>query len=260
MNIVDTHTHLFLDQFNEDRDEVIKRAKDQSVKQFFLPNIDKNTIPGVWKMTTDYPGTCYAMMGLHPCSVGADYKTHLDAVEEALKDQENIYAVGETGLDFHWDDGFAEAQKESFRHHLRWGKATGLPVVIHCRKSFDAIYDILKEENNDQLSGILHCFTGTVEEGNKILDLGNFYLGIGGIITFKNAGLDQVVKNLPLEGLVLETDSPYLAPHPYRGKRNESGYTRIIGEKLATTLDLPLEHIAEQTTANAETIFNVNLT
>ncbi len=259
MNIVDTHTHLFLPQFEEDRNEVVQRAKEQAVNQCFLPNIDKGTIDKVWQMVNDYPGVCYPMMGLHPCSVGNDYQDHLRAVKDQLFNQDGIVAVGETGLDFYWDDGHSDLQREAFKQHLKWAKALQLPVIIHCRNSFDAIYEMLLEENSDTLRGILHCFTGTLEDAHKIFNLGGFYLGVGGIVTFKNAGLDKVVQQLPLNGLVLETDSPYLAPHPHRGKRNESSYTRIVGEKVAAIMDKPLSTVAEQTTTNAEAIFNVNL-
>lgn len=260
MNIADTHTHLFLQQFDEDREAVIQRAKDQDVKQCFLPNIDKDTIAPVWQMVKDYPGTCYPMMGLHPCSVDDDYKSHLEAIKNQLFNQDGIVAVGETGLDFYWDDGHSDNQRNAFREHLKWAKELQLPVIIHCRNSFEAIYEMLLEENSDSLTGILHCFTGTLADAEKMLSLGGFYLGIGGIVTFKNAGLDQVVQHLSLDGLVLETDSPYLAPHPHRGKRNESSYTRIVGEKLANLMDKPLSDVAERTTANVERIFSVKLT
>lgn len=259
MDIVDTHTHLFLHQFDEDREAMIQRALDQAVTKCFLPNIDKDTINAMWKMTKDYEGICYGMMGLHPCSVDSDYKEHLQAIEAELQDTSSIYAVGETGLDFYWDDSHADAQREAFRQHIRWAKTLDLPIIIHCRNSFDAIVEMLQEENDKHLRGILHCFTGNVEQAHQILNLGGFYLGIGGIVTFKNAGLDKTVKDLPLDSLVLETDSPYLPPHPYRGKRNESSYTRIVAEKVAALHDLPLAKIANQTTSNAEAIFDVSL-
>ncbi|PSR05505.1 MAG: hydrolase TatD, partial [Bacteroidetes bacterium SW_10_40_5] len=223
------------------------------INSLFLPNIDKDTIPKVWQMTQDYPGQCYAMMGLHPCSVDEDYKTHLKAVEAELA-KEQVYAVGETGLDFYWDNSCTDAQKASFEQHIEWGKQLKLPVIIHCRESYDAIYELLKKHNDSSLFGILHCFTGTLEEAEKMKDLG-FYLGLGGILTFKNAGVDQVAKDIPLDSIVLETDSPYLAPVPYRGKRNESSYTVHVAKKLAEIKDIKLEEVSEQTTQNAKTIF-----
>jgi len=253
MDLVDTHTHLFLDQFDEDRDQAVQRAQAERINSLFLPNIDKDTIPKVWQMTRDYPGQCYAMMGLHPCSVDEDYKTHLKAVEAELS-KEQVYAVGETGLDFYWDNSCTDAQKASFEQHIEWGKQLKLPVIIHCRESYDAIYELLKKHNDSSLFGILHCFTGTLEEAEKMIDLG-FYLGLGGILTFKNAGIDQVAKDIPLDSIVLETDSPYLAPVPNRGKRNESSYTVHVAKKLAEIKDIKLEEVAEQTTQNAKTIF-----
>ena len=258
--ITDTHTHLFLSQFDEDRDQVMQRAREWGVGYCFLPNIDKDTIQSTWQMTHDYPDTCFAMMGLHPCSVDEDYKNHLEAVEQELFSNKPVYAVGETGLDFYWDDTYQAQQEESFRQHLRWAKQLKLPVSIHVRNSFERVATMLEAENDDHLSGILHCFTGSVEEGQRILNLGGFYLGIGGIVTFKNAGLAEVVAQLPLDSLVLETDAPYLAPHPYRGKRNEAAYTRLVAEKVAEMHQASLDTVAQHTTANAATLFQTTLT
>ena len=257
--ITDTHTHLFLEQFKEDQDAVVQRAKDWGVQKCLLPNIDKSTIEATWQLTRDYPDTCLAMMGLHPCSVGEDYESHLEAVQQALHSDQPVYAVGETGLDFYWDDTYQAHQEESFRQHLRWAKALQLPVSIHVRNSFDRVATILEEENDKTLTGVLHCFTGSLSDGRRILDLGGFYLGIGGIVTFKNAGLAEVVAQLPLQALVLETDAPYLAPHPYRGKRNEPAYTRLVAEKVAEVQGLDLATTASQTTANAGRLFKVPL-
>jgi TatD DNase family protein len=257
--ITDTHTHLFLSQFDEDRDAVMLRAREWGVGYCFLPNIDKDTIQPTWQMTHDYPDTCFAMMGLHPCSVAEDYESHLKAVEQELYSDKPVYAVGETGLDFYWDDAFQAQQEESFRQHLRWAKQLKLPVSIHVRNSFERVATMLEEENDDALFGILHCFTGSVEQGQRILNLGGFYLGIGGIVTFKNAGLAEVVAELPLNSLVLETDAPYLAPHPYRGKRNEAAYTRLVGEKVADLHHSTVDAVAYQTTQNAATIFQASL-
>lgn len=257
MQLIDTHTHLFLPQFDEDRPEVIQRAQEESIQKFLLPNIDKDTIADTWQMTEDYPEACHAMMGLHPCSVGGDYKEHLKAVEKELGSDKPIYAIGETGLDFYWDDSYVEEQKTAFRRHLKWAKEMKLPVVIHCRNSFEAIYDMLIEENGPDLEGVLHCFTGSLGDAGKILGAG-FYLGIGGILTFKNAGLDQVVPELPMDRLLLETDSPYLAPQPNRGKRNESAYMIHTAKKLAEVKGMGLAEVAEETSANAKRLFQLS--
>ncbi len=257
--ITDTHTHLFLSQFDEDRGQVIQRAKEWDVVYCFLPNIDKDTITATWQMTYDYPGTCFAMMGLHPCSVDNDHETHLSAIEQELNSGKPLYAVGETGLDFYWDDTYQAQQEESFRQHLRWAKQLKLPVSIHVRNSFERVATILEEENTQDLFGILHCFTGSLEEGQRILNLEGFYLGIGGIVTFKNAGLAEVVRDLPMDSLVVETDAPYLAPHPYRGKRNEAAYTRLVAQKVADLHQAGLDTVAYQTTRNAANIFQAPL-
>lgn len=250
MEFIDTHTHLYSDQFKDDRDEAIKNAIEEGVAKFFLPNIDASSIEGMKELEKKYPGKCYAMMGLHPCSVGANYEKELAVVEQELA-QRNFVAIGEIGIDLYWDKTFIKEQEDAFRRQIQWAKKYNLPIVIHCREAFDEILSILDDENDEQLSGIFHCFTGTVEQGQHILNYGNFKLGIGGVVTFKNAGLDKVVEQFSINDLVLETDAPYLAPAPFRGKRNESKYLPRVAEKLAEIFRLPLAKVAEITSNNA---------
>lgn len=255
MFLVDTHTHLFLDQFDEDRENMLERAVSEGIRHFFLPNIDVSTIGRVWEMAGQRK-ECYPMMGLHPGSVKEDYQDQLERIEREVREKD-VYAVGETGLDFYWSSTYKSAQIDSFRQQIRWAKELDLPVIIHCRNSYNEIYRVLKEGQDSRLKGIFHCFTGSVEEGKKILDLG-LYLGIGGILTFKNAGLDKTVKELPLDGIVLETDSPFLAPVPRRGKRNESAFMIYTARKLSGIKERSLEEITSITTDNAQNVFNVD--
>lgn len=229
--LVDTHTHIYLDQFDDDRAEMMQRAKDNGVEKFYLPNIDSSSIDAMLNLEKLHPGTCVAMMGLHPCSVKENYKEELAIVKSWL-DKRVFCAIGEIGIDLHWDTSTFEIQKEAFRTQIKWAKELDVPVVIHSRKSTKEVIDVLREEKDDRLRGIFHCFGGSVEEAKSIIDLG-FYLGIGGVVTFKKAGLDKTMEDVPLENVVLETDSPYLSPSPYRGKRNESGYVKLVAEKLA---------------------------
>ncbi len=255
--LVDTHTHIYLKQFDEDRKEMIQRAKDNGVEKFYLPNIDSETIDDMLRLETEYPDTCIAMMGLHPCSVKPEtYKNELGIVKEWLE-KRKFCAVGEIGIDLHWDTSTFEIQKEAFRVQINWAKELELPIVIHSRKSTQEVIDVLREEKDDRLRGIFHCFGGSVEEAKAIIDLG-FYLGIGGVLTFKKAGLDKTMEEVALENVVLETDSPYLAPTPFRGKRNESGYVKLVAEKLATIKGMSLEEVGKITSANAVEIFHKN--
>jgi TatD DNase family protein len=253
MTLIDTHTHLYAKQFNSDRDDMIQRAVDSGVEKFFLPNIDSGSIEGMLALEDKYPERCYAMMGLHPCSVKENVAEELALVESWLR-KRPFCAVGEIGIDLYWDKTFFEQQKEAFLQQVRWAKALELPIVIHSREATDIIIELLQEERDERLRGIFHCFTGTEEQAKSIIDLG-FLLGIGGVVTFKNGGLDKVVANLDLKDLVLETDAPYLAPAPKRGKRNESAYVRLVAEKVAAVLQRPFTEVAEQTTANALALF-----
>ncbi len=250
--LIDTHTHLYLKQFDADRKEVIGRAEEAGIKKFFLPNIDSKSIDSMLKMEVDFPGKCFAMMGLHPCSVKEDYKKELQIVEAWLQ-KRKFCAIGEIGIDLYWDKTFFEQQKKSFLTQVEWAIDLKLPIVIHCRESIDITIELLQPYKN-KVKGIFHCFGGTVEQAKKIMEL-DFLMGIGGVLTYKKAKLNEVVKEIPLEYLVLETDSPYLAPVPYRGKRNESGYVKNIAERLAEAKNLSIDEVAKATTHNALNLF-----
>jgi len=256
--LVDTHTHIYLEQFDEDRAEMMQRAKDNGVEKFYLPNIDSESIDSMLNLEAAHPDTCIAMMGLHPCSVKQEgYKKELAIVKKWLE-KRKFCAVGEIGIDLHWDTSTFEIQKEAFRMQINWAKELDLPIVIHSRKSTQEVIDVLKEEKDDKLRGIFHCFGGTVDEAQSIIDLG-FYLGIGGVLTFKKAGLDKTMEEVSLENVVLETDSPYLAPTPFRGKRNESGYVKLVAEKLAAIKNISLEELGKITSDNASKIFEKSI-
>ena len=256
MYFIDTHTHLYSDQFDHDRTQAIEKAIAQGVEKFLLPNIDSTSIEGMNQLKQQFPENCYPMMGLHPCSVKENVEEELSIVEKELNVGDYI-AVGEIGIDLYWDKTFLEEQELAFRKQIQWAKEKGLPIVIHCREAFDEILTILDELNDDRLFGIFHCFTGSVEQARHILDYKNFKLGIGGVVTFKNAGLDKVVEQLDLKDLVLETDSPYLAPTPYRGKRNESAYLVQVAERLSDIYRVSVDEIAKQTSLNAREIFKM---
>ncbi len=253
MHLIDTHTHIYLDQFKDDRELMINRAIANNVKEFYLPNIDSNSIADMLALEAAYPENCYAMMGLHPCSVKEDFEKELSIVEEWLG-KRHFCAIGEIGIDLHWDITYIEEQKEAFRRQIRWAIELDIPIVIHSRKSTQEVLEVLREEKHEKLRGIFHCFGGSVEEAEAIIEQG-FYLGIGGVLTFKKAGLDKTLASIDLKHLVLETDSPYLAPTPYRGKRNESGYVQLIAEKLALVKGVELEKITAITSQNAKNIF-----
>jgi TatD DNase family protein len=221
MILTDTHTHLYSEQFNDDIDTVIQNSIDKGITRLFLPNIDSTSIDGMMKLGTDYPNNCFPMMGLHPTSVGANYKEELALVEDWMT-KHNFCAIGEIGIDLYWDKTHLKEQQEAFRFQIELAKKHDLPFVIHCRDAFEEIFEILDKLNDDKMRGIFHCFTGTVEQANHVINYGGFKIGIGGVVTFKNSGLDKVVEQLDLAHLVLETDSPSLAPTPFRGKRNES--------------------------------------
>ena len=255
MMFIDTHTHLFVEQFNEDREEVVQRATDAGVEVMLLPNIDLESIPQMNELAAKYPNNCFPMMGLHPGSVDQNWKQTLQTIEKELFENKYI-AVGEIGIDLYWSREFEEAQKEVFRQQVLWAKELGKPIVIHAREAFDEIFEIIDELNEESLTGIFHCFTGTLEQANHVIDYGGFKMGLGGVLTYKKSGLDKVIENVDLKHLVLETDSPYLPPMPYRGKRNESSYLLHIAEKLADVQSITLKQVAEVTTQNAKEIFN----
>ena len=253
---IDTHTHLYSDAFGEDRDAMILRAMDAGVGKMLLPNIDADSIPGMLDLEKKYPGHCYPMMGLHPTSVKEDWEAQLAAMKKQLSERQFI-AVGEIGIDLYWDTQFKTQQVAAFIEQISWAKELNLPIVIHARNSFPEIFEVLDQHNDDRLRGIFHCFTGTFEDAQKIRSYGGFLFGIGGVLTFKKSGLDEVVRQLDLQELVLETDSPYLAPAPHRGKRNESAYIPLIADKLSDIFEMPVNRIAEITTQNAQSMFKL---
>jgi len=254
---VDTHSHLFLPEFDQDRHETVQRAINHGIKAIFLPNVDLDTIDQVFELADSFPENCFPMAGLHPESVHADYEEKLIRIEKIIE-QKKVYGIGETGLDYYWDQTYKEQQKAGFDHQLKMAKKFNLPIVIHVRNSFDDVIELVQKNASPGLTGIFHCFTGTREEAEKIIGLG-FYLGIGGIITFKNGGLDKVIPDIPLESIVLETDSPFLAPVPYRGKRNESSYVVLVADKIAQLKNITLEEVARTTTMNAQKLFKFEL-
>ena len=255
MNIIDTHTHLYLNQFKKDIDDVIASAKEIGVKKFIFPAIDSSHFDSMHSLKNKYPNEIYLMSGLHPTDVKENYKDELDFVVNTLKTN-NYVAIGEIGIDLYWDKTFLKQQQEAFIFQIRLAIKHDLPIVIHCRQAFDQIFEILDKENCDKLRGIFHCFTGTFEEAQRAIDLG-FVLGIGGVVTFKNGGIDKFLHKIDLKNIVLETDSPYLAPVPFRGKRNESSYIIYVIEKLSEIYGISKEKIAEITSKNAEKVFGL---
>lgn len=256
MTYIDTHAHLYVDQFDEDRDEMIQRAFKEGVNKLFLPNIDESSIQGMHDLIEKYPGQCYAMMGIHPCDVKKEWESQLVSIQSHF-DPEKHVAVGEIGIDLYWDKTLQAEQTAVFKAQIEWAKSVQKPIVIHCRDAFDEIFAVLDELNDKQLTGIFHCFTGNEEQAKKVIDYGGFYLGIGGVVTFKNSGLDKTLTQVPLDKLVLETDSPYLAPSPHRGKRNESSYIPLIAKKLSSIYGMDETKIGKITSDNALAVFNM---
>lgn len=257
MELIDTHTHLFTPQFDEDRTTIVKEAIDAGVSSMLLPNIDLESIDSMHELEKQFPEHCYAMMGLHPCSVNENWQEQLATIQEHLFSRPYV-AVGEIGIDLYWDKSTVDFQKAAFEQQIQWAKELEIPIVIHVRDAFDEAFEVVDQLNDDQLSGVFHCFTGTIEQANHILNYGGFKLGIGGVLTFKNSGLDKVVEQLNLEDLILETDSPYLAPHPKRGKRNESSFITYVASKLAEVKGVGIEKVAEITSVNARALFKLN--
>ncbi len=255
MKFIDTHTHLYVDAFEDDIDEVIQRAQAEKIMNFCLPAIDSKTTTAMQELKLKYPDQIHLMAGLHPTSVKENYKDELQHVEEQLK-QHKFIAIGEIGIDLYWDKSFLEEQKQAFKHQIQLAKSHQLPIVIHCREAFDEVFDVLEEEKDANLFGVFHCFTGTLEQAKHAIKL-NMKLGLGGVLTFKNGKIDQFIDQIPLKHIVLETDAPYLAPKPFRGKRNESAYLIKVAEKLADIHQTSLDHIAEVTTKNAQAIFKL---
>lgn len=255
MIFTDTHIHLYSEDFQEDRDEVIEKALKRGITRFFIPAIDSEYTRGMYELEKAYPDNMFLMTGLHPTHVKENYKEELAHVEEELK-KRNFLAIGEIGIDLYWDKSTLAIQQEAFRHQIRLAKQYDLPIVIHCRDAFDEVFGILEEEKDEKLFGIFHCFTGTLEQAKQALSY-NMKLGIGGVATFKNGKIDKFLNEIPLEKVVLETDGPYLAPAPYRGKRNEPVYLIKVAEKLSEIYERPLEEIAAITTENSKYIFGI---
>lgn len=253
MKFVDSHTHLFAEEFDKDRDAIIARALAAGVDKMYLPNIDVDTVPGMLQMAEKWPANCFPMIGLHPCSVKADFQSQLDKLA-AYFQQQHFWAIGEVGLDFYWDTTFKQEQVLAFGQQIDWAITKDLPVVIHTRNSIDEGIALIEKKQNGALRGVFHCFSGSIEQAQKIIALG-FYIGIGGVATFKNGGLAPVLKEIDLKHVLLETDSPYLAPVPHRGKRNESSYIPIIAQKIADIKEIAIERVAEMTTQNAADLF-----
>jgi len=254
--LTDTHAHLYAEQFDNDRTEMLQRAFDAGVSRIFLPNIDQASISGMMALAEAYPEKIWPMIGLHPCSVNEDVEQDLAWVQSWLE-KGKFVAVGEIGMDLYWDKTHIEQQKFALQQQTIWAKEKGLPVILHTREAFDEIFTVMDQLNDQQMRGIFHCFTGTVEQANHIIEYGDFYLGIGGVLTFKKSGLDQILKEIPLEYMVLETDAPYLSPTPHRGKRNESAYLTLVAEKLAEVKGVSVEEVARITTENSQKIFGI---
>lgn len=253
--LIDTHSHIYSTDFIHDLDEVIQRAYSNDVRKIILPNIDSSSVKNLLDLTDTYPHICIPLMGLHPTSVNQDYQEELQVVEYWLK-KRKFYGIGEIGIDLYWEQSFLEEQIHAFRFQLDLARQNKLPVVIHVRDSFDEVYSILEEMKDENLNGVFHSFTGTLEQANKVTDLG-FKIGINGIVTFKKSGLDQIVKQISPEHLLLETDSPYLTPTPFRGKRNESSYLIYVAQKIADLHHLTVGEIARITTENAKKLFQI---
>ncbi len=257
INLTDTHSHIYLEEFDDDRDIVVQNAIKQGVNNIFLPNIDSSSVKDMNNLVEKYPNNFYPMIGLHPTSVEDDYEKELNIVEQELKTKK-YYGIGEIGLDYYWDTTFKNEQIKAFEHQLHLAMSNNLPAIIHIREAFDDVLKIIQKPEYKELYGIFHCFTGNEKQAKIITDNG-FMLGIGGIVTFKNAGLDKIIEKISVNNIVLETDSPYLAPVPKRGKRNESAYIYYVAKKISEIKNISIQEIANMTTKNAEKIFNVKL-
>jgi TatD DNase family protein len=253
--LIDTHAHIYSEDFLHDVDEVLQRAYDNDVKKIVLPNIDSGSVKRLLDLADAYPHLCFPLMGLHPTSVAADYREELEAVEYWLE-KRKFYGIGEIGIDLHWERTFLNEQQDAFRYQVKLAKSYQLPIIIHVRESFDEVFSIVKGEQDGNLKGIFHCFTGTREEAKKIIDQG-FLLGIGGVVTFKNSDLASVIQNVSLQNIVIETDAPYLTPVPKRGKRNESAYLVYVAQTLAKVFDTSVNEVAEITSENARSLFGI---
>lgn len=257
--IIDTHSHLFAEEFDEDRSEVMRRAREVGVQRILMPNIDISTVDSMLRVCAEYPGFCYPMLGLHPTEVTADYCLSLDVLKRLLDSDPQMYvAIGEVGLDFYWDKTYKSEQLAALEVQIGWALEHDLPLVIHSREAFPELYAIFSHYKDTPIRGIFHSFTGTADEAQSLLEFPGFLLGINGVVTFKKSTLPEALRDVPLSRLVVETDSPYLAPAPYRGKRNESGYIVRVVERLSELYACTPEKVAEQTSANAASIFRLS--
>lgn len=255
MKLIDTHCHIYSSEFSVDRSAMLARAESEGIAKMLMPAIDSTSHEEMLRLEAEFPGKCRSMMGLHPCSVKENYLDELNVVEQWFA-KRSFVAVGETGLDFYWDLTYKKEQYEVFQRQIEWALQFDIPVVIHSRNSITECIATVASNQNGNLRGVFHCFSGSVEQAQKVIDL-NFFLGIGGVLTFKKSGLDAVIEKIELKHIVLETDAPYLAPVPFRGKRNECSYTKYVAEKLAEIKKTSIEDIAAATTANAEKLFRL---
>jgi TatD DNase family protein len=254
--LIDSHCHIYDEKFSEDRDQVIQRAEENGIERIFMPNCDSTTIEAMVSCEDKYPGICISTMGLHPCYVKENFKEELALVERWLSDRPFL-AIGEIGLDFYWDKTFVKEQEIALRQQIEWALHYQVPIILHTRDSIDETISIVSEYIPKGLRGVFHCFSGNEEQAKIITEELNFFLGIGGVVTFKNSGVKDAIKKVSLDKIMLETDAPYLAPTPYRGKRNEPSYIKNIAEFLATELDIPFKELAERTSKNCDTFFDL---
>jgi TatD DNase family protein len=255
MILTDTHTHLYYAIDKKERDEQLERCFKNEITRLFLPNVSSQSVAMVMDLAKAYPQNCFPMLGLHPCEVKENFEEELSIINQHIE-KNKIYAIGEIGIDLYWDKTLLKQQEEAFITQINWAKNLNLPIVIHCRDAFDEVFEILTLQKEDKLRGIFHCFTGNLNQANTAIELG-FYLGIGGVVTYKKAGLDKVIEDINLQHIVLETDAPYLAPAPFRGKPNESSYLIHTAQKIADIKNISLEELAKITTANSVKIFRV---
>ena len=253
MYIIDSHIHLYLEEFSNDREKLIKNAENANIKKFLLPNIDLDSIEKMLSLCEKHPKKCYPMIGLHPCYVDKNFVKNLNTLENYFNTNKFI-AVGEIGIDLHWDKTYINEQKKAFKTQISWAKKHHLPIVIHCRNSFEEIYEILKEESDENLRGVLHCFGGSADQARKIIDL-NFYLGIGGVVTYKNSNLKSVLQQIPINKILIETDAPYLSPSPFRGKRNEPEFIKYTAQKICEIKNISMQKLTNQLYKNTKSLF-----
>ena len=253
--LIDTHAHLYSEDFDDDRDKIVRNAIQSGVQKIILPNIDENSIESMLELSNAYPEVCFPLMGLHPTSVGENYKDQLQIVESWLG-RRNFIAIGETGIDLYWDKTYQKEQEDAFRIQLQIARSLHKPVVIHIRNSFNEVYEILNNEQDGNLCGVFHCFSGSITEAQKIIDIG-FSMDIGGVVTFKNSNLPETLQQVDIKHVILETDSPYLAPMPHRGKRNESAFLLKIADKVANIYGIDVAEVSLKTTANAKMLFGI---